>query len=737
MELIEKIPLREINFLDEMDLKTFKRFSQNCKNEDERKQKFELLKAFCYSVIKTRGEITRVYSYTQLTPLEVGGRLYCGNSVQGLPKDIRGLLLRDTTTDIDMKNAHPVILKYLCLINNIKCPYLDYYIRNRETVLQEFGADGKTAFLKAVNDDKINKKISNEFFKNFDKECKVLQKAITSLECYKHIADSVPIVKTYNWLGSAINRILCVFENKILQKVISVCNSKQIEICALMFDGLMMYGNHYEDDELLFHITNEVNEEFSNEFGELDMVFCYKEHSKVIQIPDNYIVTVDEPVLAIITEGLSFEEISTEFEKTHCGIINKGYFIKEELDKIIIKTRSDIVTSYEKMVYEKIDKYGHITTENFIIDWLRNNPNQRCYDDMDCYPNKEDCPDNIYNTWRPFAMELVEEYEENLEGLETFLYLIKILCNNDDAVTNYLLAWIAQMIQFPEIKSICPTFISNQGAGKGTLMMLLAAMIGEKKYVETTLPSRDIWGHFNGQMKDTFLINLDELSRKESLECEGQIKGLITNPRMIINEKGVKQFSITSFHRWIATTNKQEPWQLTMDDRRHFIIRSSDELIGNKIFFDKCYKLLKDVNVIKTCYEYFKSIPGMKDFGKIKMPETEFSKDTKEAGICPIQNWIKSFVLDNYYQNSVELVGKKQYELFTEWCKKCGLAYNVSLPSFGVRLKRLNIPGIEKGKHTNKGETKIFNIIKLIEYFKLENIEMDTSNDSDNELDKE
>jgi hypothetical protein len=546
------------------------------------------------------------------------------------------------------------------------------------------------------------------------------------------IVDTVPVVRTQNFLGSAINRVLCVLENKILQKVISVCNSKQIEICALMFDGLMMYGNHYEEEELLLEIMDAVNEEFDK----LDMVFCYKGHSQVIQVPDEYSIAIPEPI--VVTEGLSFASVSAVFEENHCKITNKGFFIKENPDNIIVMSKPHLIASYENYTYEKIDENGYLVIGNFIGDWIRNNPDQRCYDDIDCYPNKEDCPDNIFNTWRPFAMELVEEYEENLEGLETFRFLIKVLCNNEEEVSKYLEAWIGQMIQFPAIKSICPTLISKQGAGKGTLMALLAAMIGENKYFETTCPSRDVWGHFNSRMKDTFLVNLDELSRKESVECDGKIKGLITNPALTINEKGVKQYSVTSYHRYFATTNNEEPWKITEDDRRHFIVPSSDELIGNKIFFDKCYELLKDVNVIKTCFEYFKGIPGMKDFGKIKMPETEFSKDTKEASVCPIQNWVKDFTKDNYYEISVELLGKKQYELFSEWCKKCGLEYNVSLIQFGLRLKRLKITGIEFGKKTNKGNTNVFKIVQLREYFKLENLVMDTSEDNtDQELDKE
>jgi len=727
MELIERLPLREIHFLNEMDLKTFKLYSTNCKNEDERKQKFELMKSFCYANIKTRGETKRVYSYTQTTPLEVGGRLYCGNSIQGLPKDIRGLLMRGITTDIDMKNAHPVILKYLCHLNKIICPYLTYYITNREAVLQDFGADGKTAFLKAVNDDKLNRKITNEFFKNFDKECKELQKKITGLECYRHIVDSVPAVRTYNWLGSAINRILCVFENKILQKVISVCNSKQIEVGALMFDGLMPYGNYYDDQDLLLEITDAVNDEFDG----LDMVFTYKEHSEVIKVPGDFVVKEDIPL--VIPKGKSFREVATEFEKTVCKIVNKGFFIKEEPSRIVIMSKSHLITAYETMVYQKITPFG-ISEENFLGDWLRNNPSQRSYDDIDCYPKVEDCPANIFNTWRPFAMEMVVEYEERLDGLETVRHLIKVLCNNDEAVATYLEAWIGQMIQYPEIKSICPTLISNQGAGKGTLMNMLAAMLGETKYFETSTPSRDVWGDFNSRMADTFFVNLDELSRKESVECEGEIKALITNPRMTINEKGVKQYAIKSYHRYFATTNKEEPWKLVKDDRRHFVIRSSDELIGNKVFFDKCYDLLKDVNVVKTCYEHFKSIPDLINFGKMKMPETEYSVDTKNASVTPIESWIRSLVMENYYEEKVELTAKDQYDMFCSWCKKCGIDFKVSSQQLGIRMKRLNISGVEKGRHTNKGETRIFNIPLLKDFFKLTGeIEMI----AEDELDKE
>jgi len=717
MELIERMPLDKINFLNSLTFKQFKQFEifkSSCKNEEERKIQFNILKSFCLTNIKTRGETKRIYSFTEKTPLDVGGRLYCGNSIQGLSSKVRGFLLNGITTDIDMKNAHPVILKYLCKEHKIDCPNLSYYISNRVSVLERLGKEYKTEFLKAVNTSKINKKIKDDFFKNFDAECKIIQNKLTLLDCYKHIVNTVPLNKEYNWLGSAINRILCVYENTILQEAISFINSKQIEICSLMFDGLMVYGDYYDNDELLVELADFVNGKFEG----LDIVFTYKEHSNEIEIPDDYL-----PEIIEIED--TFEKISEEFELSHSKINNKSFFIKQTPEKIIIMTKQQLITTYENMVYHKL-KDDKVVECNFINDWIKNNPKQRCYDDIECYPNSNLCPKNIFNTWRPFAMELVTDYTPNMNALDMVRNHIKVLCGNDEVVANYLEYWIAQMIQFPAVKSNCPTIISKQGAGKGTLLKLICAMIGEDKYFETTTPSRDVWGDFNGRMANTFLVNLDELSRKETLECEGKIKGLITNPKMTINEKGVKQYGIISYHRFIGTTNNEDPIKTEKDDRRNWVIRASDELIGNVEYFNKINEYINDVNVIKTCYEYFKSIPDMINFNKIPMPVTEYQADMKEQNVSPIENWLKSFVLDNFYETEVTKRGIDLYNLFNDWCSNCGIQYNVNLPAFGVRLKRLNIDGIEKGKHTKKGETRVFNIQKLRKHFDL-NIIIDSS----------
>lgn len=292
MEFIERLPLNKLHYLKSLTFKEYKQYDKSSsKNEEERKQNFEKLKRLCDNFIKANGEIKRLYKFTGGNNWgEDGsgsGRLFAdGCGIQGLPKKIRGFLLDGITTDIDMVNAHPVILRYLCRKHNLKHEELDFYIENRDEVLNQFSdrETGKTLFLKATNDEKLNKKETNPTFKAYDKEMKVTQKALTTLTCYENIVKDVPTNKLYNWYGSAINRILCHFENSILQVIMSELNKRQLEICAPMFDGVMPYG--ILDNELITEFESIINTAFPN----LDMRLAFKEHSNAIVLPTDFVI---------------------------------------------------------------------------------------------------------------------------------------------------------------------------------------------------------------------------------------------------------------------------------------------------------------------------------------------------------------------------------------------------------------------------------------------------------------
>lgn len=411
----------------------------------------------------------------------------------------------------------------------------------------------------------------------------------------------------------------------------------------------------------------------------------------------------------------SFDNVKEKFELTHAKIINTSSFIKEHDNKIIFMNRTQVLTSYEHLTFvaRRYDEAKEKVVEEekpFIMYWLKC-PNIRVYEQIGLYPPPLETPKNTFNLWRAFDMELMENYENKEDELQMILNHIRVLCNNDEQVYNYFVKWIGQMIKYPATKTVCPTLISKEGAGKGTLMRLFEKMLGSDKVYETTKPSRDVWGDFNGRMANTFLVNFNELGKKETIESMNYIKGLITDPKITINNKGVSQYDINSFHRFIITTNNEEPITTTKDDRRKIIIRSSDELIGNKEYFDKMYKVLEDVNVIKTCYEYFKNIDGLDKFLSIPMPTTEYQEELKQLSTNPIENWLSDFVARNAGNGEeiVSLTSKEAYSDFKDWLKQSGIQYELNNIQFSVRLKRLNMKGIEF-KRTKTDRITEFNI---------------------------
>jgi hypothetical protein len=155
------------------------------------------------------------------------------------------------------------------------------------------------------------------------------------------------------------------------------------------------------------------------------------------------------------------------------------------------------------------------------------------------------------------------------------------------------------------------------------------------------------------------------------------------------------------------------------DDRRKLIVRASDELVGNRDYFDKMYAMLEDENAVKSIYEYFKGLPGADKFSKVPMPETEYHKDIKEAQMSPIELWLRHFVTENINLAFVDKSAMEQYEAFNVFKADTGIHFECSLVSFSLKLKNLKVDGIGEVMHTMNGNKRRFNVSKMKEFFKM------------------
>jgi len=432
------------------------------------------------------------------------------------------------------------------------------------------------------------------------------------------------------------------------------------------------------------------------------------------------------PTKCLITEDDEYQ--FTEWEKTHCKILNPVSYLEYHLDNnaftehYIIRNHKSLNEAYchKSILVPKKKKNNDGEKEmekvSFIKAWMVNNDVIKKYEQIGIYPAPLICPPNIYNCWSSFRGDLIPNNEKEYpKELETFKKLISVLCNHEVDASVYLEKWIAQAIQYPAIKTTVPTIISKQGAGKGTLIKLLTSLLGDKKVLSTT-SAEVVFGKFNNQMLDAYLVNLDELSPKDVKDCEGKIKGLTTEPTISIDIKGVSSLTVKSYHRFINTTNNEfGVFRTEAGDRRNFIVRASDELIGNKEFFTSFNNdIIQNNDVVRYIYQYLKGIPGLENFHEASnIVKTSYGETLKQCNRTDYDLWLEDFT--NRNRNSNEDTFSFEYLLkdLNTFTKK-----DFNPKSFGLRIVNIVHNAITDGQRTNRGVTKKFNWTMLRTHYK-------------------
>lgn len=644
------------------------------------------------------------------------GRVFAekGIGLNAVRRAIRHTLCFGKYVDIDIENCHPTILYQICQLSNIPCPYLDEYVHNRNTHLVDIMKhyectrdEAKKLFIIIMYygafhnwTGNLKRKAPTPFLSSFINEIKMLGVLIANAN-----PDIVEIVKKNekkNDIGTTVSLFLQDKERQILEVMYQFFKTK-FNIgnnCVLCFDGIMVLKEHFGPT-----VLRELKE-YIKEVTGFQLNFTTK--------------AFDEHYLDELQDNLdenSFAYMVNEFEKTHCKVLEQGIYVKHSDNKIQLLSKTMLENMYEHLSFTN-DKGKE---ESFIRAWIKNNNNIRHYKSMGFYPPPLQCPEDTINLWIPFAYENnTTPYETHSEGLAFMLNHIKVLCNHEDKVYNYFCKWIGQMLKFPAIKTVCPTLISEEGAGKGSLLDLLRKIMGKNKVFETTNPERDVWGNFNAQMTDCFLVNLNELKKKSTCEFMGIIKGLITDNSLTINPKGVNQYTIDSYHRFLITTNKNDPIPTHARDRRNLIIRSSDELSGKKEYFTKFRELLNNENVIRTCYDYFVNLPGLDTFHQLPLPKTKYQNELRFMNLSPVELFLVNMCETSQPTDKIELLSKEVFDRFQAWVSENNIEYTTTSQKLAVNLNLLNLKGITKGKHTNAGNTKVFDIGLLRKHFQLD-----------------
>ena len=630
MNYSDKVNIRKARYLLNLSFNEFSSKFWNNKdgNPDDCKIHYESIYVYCMNVINSNSNkeyclIQQTYNYAKDCK---NGRMYVakGQGVQHFQNKIRKFLTEDYLLDIDIINAHPSILLKIVKDYKLNVPifYLENYVSNRKEILEKHKFNKKELLI-TLNSDKCDSK--NKWIKAFHYEKQNL---------FDFIINESDIINSYyiksdnkkNPVSSIINKLLCIKENAIIN---SVMKHKNI---VPMFDGFMFEKEH---------------EKFYNKLLENKdpyIRWSYKENKSDINIDD-----WDEK------DSKDYYSVKEKFEEKNCMIIEPYKFIKR------VRNRDGIYIDafYSQTEFISLNRciqaIGDTKKEPFITRWL-NDERKKHFEGIDFRPyyKKEfdKTPEYIYNLFDGFVSKEIKDYKEPKWFIE---FLKNNIADNDVKVLEYLINYTAHIIQKPdENPEIAIVIRGETGTGKDTFIEILECLLGKlKDLVHRTADMSEVFpktdgGGFNSALKNKLILQLNEADGYDALKVKETIKDQITRKYNNIKEKYMKDSKQVNYVRIFFLSNQNSPVAIEYNDRRIFLVKTSDFNKGNADYWNNLYKnYIYNQDELNNLFSWLGNIDISK-FNPENRPKTKAYDDAIKCSVPPVAQYLHKCFSEDY-----------------------------------------------------------------------------------------
>ena len=222
-----------------------------------------------------------------------------------------------------------------------------------------------------------------------------------------------------------------------------------------------------------------------------------------------------------------------------------------------------------------------------------------------------------------------------------------VICSGDEDNFNYLVALVADMFQRPHLKpGVAVVVRSDEGVGKSFFVESLCDLVAPY-YFPTSNPSY-IFGDHNGQLKDKFLLHLEEAVWAGSKKDESLLKDLITGPEIPINDKFVPVYSVPNHLHLFITGNPEWLVSAGFKARRIFALHASDTYIEDTEYFGKLAHWFNKGGAEALMYFY---LNHKSDIDLRIVPVTDELIEQKQQSMTGVAQWLLSIV--EFMRNAV------------------------------------------------------------------------------------
>ena len=322
-------------------------------------------------------------------------------------------------------------------------------------------------------------------------------------------------------------------------------------------------------------------------------------------------------------------------------------------------------------------------------------------------PGVEDLPKGWYNLWRGWPI-------KPRQG-DCSLYwehLLKVVCQGNRQHYLYVRRWMAHAVQRPrERPQTAIVVIGGQGSGKGVWADHFGQLFGA--HYLTVYRMDQVVGRFNAHLESTLVLYANEAIWGGDKQAEGALKGLVTDPTIPIERKGIDAYSAKNYIRLIVTSN--EDWAVPQgaDDRRFLVLRCSDERVGDRAYFDALLRQMRSGGLESLMWDLLHE--DLSGWDPRHLPYTSEGVLNKLRSLHTVARWWYE-VLDTGYNADPSDEGefrtwadwvpaKELYDHYLRWCQAARVRRPETYQSFGRKLREL-VPWLRRIQRTVDFGTK-------------------------------
>jgi hypothetical protein len=188
-------------------------------------------------------------------------------------------------------------------------------------------------------------------------------------------------------------------------------------------------------------------------------------------------------------------------------------------------------------------------------------------------------PPGCYNLWRGFPV-------PPMPGSWTLLHhhILDVVCNGSADCFEYLLNWMAYAIQNPDKPGeVAVVMQGERGTGKGKLANMFGLLFGEHCLQVTQ--AKHLVGNFNSHLRNCVFLFVDEAFWAGDKQGENVLKGLVTEPTIQIEGKGVNVITAANRLHIMMASNSEWVVPAGARERRFCVLQVNDTHIQDHTYF--------------------------------------------------------------------------------------------------------------------------------------------------------